>query len=148
MNRETQETIAEWGDATFDGNFPTCTHAVARLLDELAELLEALGWQVSAECMTHRAKVLRAIPAGTEAVRAAGLGGDFAGEMADIAIVLYQAATVAGVDLAKAVDSKMKINRTRKWSQLPDGSWRHVKESAGPELGDGESPGRGEDYVT
>lgn len=49
-------------------------------------------------------------------------------EMADVVIMLAGLAAHYGLDLASCVDSKMTINRARKWTRLPDGTYQHIKE--------------------
>lgn len=49
------------------------------------------------------------------------------GEFADVAILLLDIAHLAGVDIAAAVEDKMKINMRREWVKLEDGTRQHVK---------------------
>ena len=44
---------------------------------------------------------------------------DLAGELADVALYLLQLASIAGIDLEKAVLQKLEINYQRTWDQ-PD----------------------------
>ena len=59
------------------------------------------------------------------------LGEDLAdgGELADCAMLLFDLASHAGVDLLEEVEKKFVINQIRKWGPLePDGSILHIKE--------------------
>lgn len=49
------------------------------------------------------------------------------GEFADVAILLLDIAHLAGVDIAKAVEDKMRVNVAREWVKLEDGTRQHVK---------------------
>lgn len=49
------------------------------------------------------------------------------GEFADVAILLLDIAHLAGVDIAKAVEDKMRVNMARQWIKLEDGTRQHVK---------------------
>src|SRR3954447_9046340 len=40
-----------------------------------------------------------------------------AGELADVAIYLFQLADLTGVDLAQAIEDKIAVNRTRTWTR-------------------------------
>ena len=96
---ETQETIGRWADEAF-GKAASLWVIVSRLHAEELELLKAVD---------HGAP---------EAIR---------DEAADVAIVLYRLAQVAGFDLARAVNEKMAVNRQRKWMVFGDGTGQHVR---------------------
>jgi hypothetical protein len=49
--------------------------------------------------------------------------------MADVAMCLFQAASIAGFDLMGAVEEKLAINRLRKWTVSEDGCLHHVNGS-------------------
>ena len=50
-------------------------------------------------------------------------------ELADVAILLYDIAYLAGIDLKKAIIDKMEINKKRKWQINPTtGLMKHIKE--------------------
>ena len=50
-------------------------------------------------------------------------------ELADCALLLFDLASHAGVDLLDAIEKKFKINKARKWGPIqPDGSIEHIKE--------------------
>ena len=42
---------------------------------------------------------------------------ELASELADVALYLLELASVAGIDLEKAILKKLEINRTREWDQ-------------------------------
>lgn len=46
-------------------------------------------------------------------------------EAADMVIILLQIAEQCGQSLAKRIDDKMKINRSRRWIKNDAGVWRH-----------------------
>src|SRR5713226_5006824 len=99
MRRETQASINDWCLRTFGvAGNPV---ALRRLIEETAELAEAV---------------------------AMGRARDIATEAADVAILLYRLAGVAGFDLDHEIDRKMAINRGRRWESNGDGSGRHVEE--------------------
>lgn len=50
-------------------------------------------------------------------------------ELADIGILLYDIAYLAGIDLDEAIREKMAINKSRKWQIIPEtGLMKHIKE--------------------
>ena len=55
-------------------------------------------------------------------------GDDCAGEIADVLILVLDYAKRKGVNPSVAVQEKMKVNRQRKWVQLPNGTMRHVEQ--------------------
>lgn len=54
-----------------------------------------------------------------------------AGEFADVAILLFDIAHLQGIDLSRAIENKMRINESRSWQKLEDGTHQHV--NRGPE---------------
>lgn len=48
-------------------------------------------------------------------------------EVPDIEIMLRQCAELLDVDLDKAVDEKMDINKARTWARTADGDYQHVE---------------------
>ena len=42
---------------------------------------------------------------------------ELAGELADVALYLLQLASVSGIDLEKAIITKLSINATREWDK-------------------------------
>lgn len=98
---ETSKTIKAWGDETF-GKAMDPVRLVERAEIEMAELKEALATGDMSE-------------AGKEA--------------ADVVILLHRLMGDLGKDLAKEVDAKMAINRTREWVSAGDGTGSHSKKS-------------------
>lgn len=98
---ETQQSCSAWARETFGGRpEATVARVAARANEEMAELL-------------------------TIATSKAPYRG-LAYEAADVVIVLYHLAGIAGFDLHKAIDEKMEINRKRKWTSNGDGVGYHV----------------------
>lgn len=54
-----------------------------------------------------------------------------AGELADVAILLFDIAYLQGIDLRRAVANKMRINEGRIWERLEDGTHQHCKDLVG-----------------
>lgn len=98
MPRETSRSIREWGDATF-GEVSDLGNLVGRARLELAELQEAL---------------------------AAGDSDEAGREAADVAILLHRLMGLLGKELDQEVDSKMTVNRSRRWHSAGDGTGRHI----------------------
>lgn len=98
MTDETQRTIAAWAEETF-GPVAEPFRLAERAMLEMEELREALSCG-SIEEVAH--------------------------EMADILILLYRAAEETGIDLHKAVNEKMTINRARQWRAAGDGTGSHI----------------------
>jgi NTP pyrophosphatase (non-canonical NTP hydrolase) len=62
-----------------------------------------------------------------ELVRAVSREFDVDGELADCMILLFDVATLLGVDVHAAVTEKLKENRSREWVKNPDtGFYNHV----------------------
>lgn len=51
-----------------------------------------------------------------------------AGEFADVAILLFDIAHLQGIDLSRAIENKMRINESRQWQKLKDGTHQHIAE--------------------
>jgi NTP pyrophosphatase (non-canonical NTP hydrolase) len=51
-------------------------------------------------------------------------------EAADVVIVLYRLAAMCGRDLHEVIDSKMAVNRGRKWKSDGTGHGYHVRTQA------------------
>jgi NTP pyrophosphatase (non-canonical NTP hydrolase) len=96
---ESQSTVSAWADATFGISSPL--RAATRMNEEVAELLAK---------MTVSGNSPRVI----------------AEEVADVQIVLYVLAGRLGIDLDAEVNSKMQINRARKWRLDGSGCGQHV----------------------
>lgn len=119
--KETQDTIAAWRRENFGPDIHV-GYLAGKLLDEVGELLaETHAGQRFSGYIRDIAGIIR------EEVREEG-GSEYRDglrlEVADVAILLYGIAEVAGFDLHAAVDEKMAVNRARKWEQTPEG-WRH-----------------------
>jgi NTP pyrophosphatase (non-canonical NTP hydrolase) len=97
--KEDQKTISSWGKDTF-GVAKSPALLVKRAAEEMRELLEAV----------ESAEKLKGIPQ----------------ELADVMVVLLQAANDYNTDLLGAVEHKMQINRNRKWKITEDGVGQHV----------------------
>jgi NTP pyrophosphatase (non-canonical NTP hydrolase) len=95
---ETQRTISEWADAV--GINPDPYRAVFRAGEELQEALDDL---------------------------AAGRITDAGVELADVVICLHVAASKLGIDLQATINSKMQVNRNRKWRLDETGCAYHIK---------------------
>jgi NTP pyrophosphatase (non-canonical NTP hydrolase) len=95
---ETQQSISQWADETF-GPVKNPITSITRINKEVAEILH--------EMAAHPNYFPEE-------------------ELADIAIVLYRVATVAGVDLHACIDEKMKINRNRRWRLDGSGHAQHI----------------------
>lgn len=97
-DRETQKTIAAWGETTF-GPAANPLDLVTRAQQELNELADAVKQQDRQEA---------------------------AMETADVMILLYRLAEDLGYDLNQSVSEKMAINRARKWVRAGDGTGKHI----------------------
>lgn len=109
--KENQETITKWQSETFGET--TAWAAFTRMQKEYWELRDML------HAMDGRAERDGDMPD----EHAVGM------ECADVLITLYRVAESVGIDLAKMVDEKMRINRARKWVVDGTGNGQHVKES-------------------
>ena len=97
-DRETQKSIAEWGETTF-GPARDPLDLVIRAQQELGELADAVRQR------DH---------------------GEAAMETADVMILLYRLAEDLGYDAARSVQEKMAVNRARKWARAGDGTGKHI----------------------
>ena len=98
MAIETSLTVQIWAEET-GGPVENMSDLVRRARLELDELEEAVR-------LGNRAEI------GPEA--------------ADVAILLHRLTALHGMDLAAEVDTKMKINRGRRWVADGSGTGRHV----------------------
>ena len=117
MTNETQESITKWSRETFGDSTP---YAVAKRMQiEVGELVEALSFAETGE-----------VPRILEALE----------ECADVSIMLQQIAELLDIPtkLYEAVNTKMEINRERRWQEVLPGVYQHVKiffhEPSGVEL--------------
>jgi NTP pyrophosphatase (non-canonical NTP hydrolase) len=98
---ENQRTVFEWAEKTFGRCSPQI--AIDRMFEEIDELAA-----YREEPTTRKDAV---------AMR---------GECADVIITMYRVAEMLDFDLHAAVDSKMSLNRDRKWRTTPHGVGYHV----------------------
>ncbi|MGE0044699.1 MAG: nucleotide pyrophosphohydrolase [Hyphomonadaceae bacterium] len=98
MAHETSASIAAWGGETF-GPVADFTVLVQRARGEFDELERAVG---------------------------AGDAEEIGAEAADVVILLHRLCGLLGVELSEQVDSKMQINRARRWIASGDGVGRHT----------------------
>lgn len=130
MPDETQATVGQWANETFPGADPESPRRGIRLLEETLELCLAMGAapaQISRAVSDTLAKLLSGKPKSYyEGVR------DpvplIACELADCQIVLYTIAAMLQVEMQGYVNSKMAINRGRKWKANGDGTGYHIKD--------------------
>lgn len=96
---ETQHTITKWARETFGKAVD-----FSRMIDRAREEFDELDLAVQQKKPVER----------------------LAMEMADVLIVLYNAASIISIDLAAGVRKKMVINRLRKWKSRGDGTGQHL----------------------
>lgn len=120
IRSEDQQSISDWGTHTF-GQVKDPAVLVGRALEEFGELVLLL---METRAGRKFQEVLASVQARlrTPEYRDESLIAD---ELADILVVLYQAAEGYGVDLLGAVDNKMKTNRSRKWKITQSGVGQH-----------------------
>lgn len=108
---ENQYTITKWADETF-GKTRSPLRAAIRANEEMAELLKHLSQdEIGPEGTEYYISKIR-------------------DEIADIHIVLARVATISGIDIQRAIDDKMQINRARTWKRDGTGHGYHVKDNA------------------
>lgn len=83
------------------------------------------------DAVTARGQLLKLQQEAAEAITAldAGDADGVLKEVADVYVCLLGACTLAGLterQLQRAVERKLAVLRTRKWVQLPDGTFQHV----------------------
>jgi NTP pyrophosphatase (non-canonical NTP hydrolase) len=133
VRSESQRSISEWGQYIF-GKAKDPALLVGRALNEFAELMELLLPEQTGKKFVEVCDSLRARIRTPNAVFPASrnLEGELAEEMADVMIVLLQAAEAYDIDLLGAVDAKMKVNRARKWNVTESGIGQHAAPSSLP----------------
>jgi len=99
--KENPRSVSKWAEQTF-GAAGSNASVAARANEEMSELLMALAIDDKS-------------PQTGE-------------EIADVICVLWRLAVRAGVDVQKAIDAKMKINRARKWNLDGSGHGYHRAE--------------------
>ena len=109
---ENQETIGDWGDATFGTAYSPMIIG-ARANTEMAELIRELA-------------VAPAMPLSIRKDQPEAFA-RVASEAADVLVLLYRLAHTCGFDLHEALNAKMLINRTRVWKKDHDGTGHHVR---------------------
>ena len=97
---ETQKSMTEWADEMF-GPAPSLARIAARANEEMAELIRA----VTSDTPTQH----------------------IGEEIADVVIILNRLASVAGLNLNNAIDTKMQTNRHREWRRDGTGHGYHVR---------------------
>lgn len=95
---ETYSTIGEWAVRTFGAGKPLACYA--KLAEEFGEIARPLQKREYEKALY---------------------------EMADVVIVLSHMATSLGLELQRAVDEKMSVNRARTWNMTPEGTAVHVE---------------------
>jgi NTP pyrophosphatase (non-canonical NTP hydrolase) len=94
---ETSQTIEKWGRETF-GEAELNALAL-RAKEELEELIAA--------------------------IKAGESHADIVAEAADVTILLHRLTGTLNMELSKAVEAKMIINRAREWTRSGDGTGQH-----------------------
>jgi len=102
MSLESQRSICDWADAAFGPvtDLQVCAQRAAKEMREFQFIID--NWK------KMRPTVI------TE-------------EMADIVITLFRLASALEVDLGRAVDTKMRKNRLRKWERDGFGNGQHIE---------------------
>ena len=132
---ETQQTISEWGRATFGRS--SALSVATRMNIEVAELLLALA-ELDRDQDTTFKELLRANAQIAEAVNAYRNQHhlndhpeldrtDARVECADVAIMLDQVMDALGGDLVTEKTAKMAVVRRRVWAQTENGKHQHVE---------------------
>jgi len=119
---ETQQSVGAWADAVFGRGDPNSPRQCLRLLEEVVELCLAAGADPGDVIdLVHRevGEEVTPNPQPLDKVK---------GELADCQVVLHVIAHRLGVDLQAEEDSKMKINRSRRWKPRGDGTGQHIKD--------------------
>jgi len=134
---ETQRTITKWGEQTFGTS--SALEVAARMGMELVELLEVCASGTADEALHsllgEQKRLAREINARVTAL--ARRGDELAcmdcskavEECADIDIMNQQVCDKLGGILGQAREAKMKVNRSRSWERLADGTAQHVMET-------------------
>lgn len=122
---ESQRSIADWRQSVF-GKSDEPAAVLCRALVEFGELMELLV-DDEASAALREAIQQCVFDVGWTDDPIAIDAGEVADEMADVMIVLFGAADDWGIDLMKAVDRKMQINRRRTWDITGPGLGQHVE---------------------
>lgn len=98
---------------------------IQELTDRTNDMVRAKGWyaeeskrpqtprNLAISLSVEAAEILEHFQFRENAKDAEGL----AGELADVALYLLQLASIAGIDLEKAILDKIEVNKTREWDQ-------------------------------
>ena len=131
---ETQQTISEWGRATFG---PSSALAIAtRMNVEVAELIEALAAEAAKDCPPMReliqtnlrmAEALNAYRNHFNLVDHPNDNAKGRVECADVGIMLDQVMDALGGDLVTEKTAKMAVVRRRVWARTENGKYQHVE---------------------
>ena len=106
MSVESQRSIADWADFTF-GPCSKRIHAVRRARQEMNEFIALHTDMIDELPVSDRQLV---------------------DEAADVVITLFRLAHVLKADLMSRVDTKMVINRQRRWQSDGTGHGQHIKD--------------------
>jgi len=124
---ENQQSISEWGQHTF-GVTKDPAILVGRALEEFGEICALLLDPAAGKKFTEMIDSVKARLMTHDCLLADARlerDGRFADELADVVVVLLQVAEGYGLDLLGAVDSKMVVNRARKWKTDKFGVGQH-----------------------
>jgi hypothetical protein len=129
LSHETQESIGRWAVESFGGEMGLTPRHCIRLLEEVMELCLAAGAsldEIDVAVVAQARKCCQRLNRSGRSPEPAKVPC----EMADCAIVLDTLAHRAGIDLQAEKDAKMKINRSRKWKSMGDGTGYHIREDS------------------
>ena len=115
-------SVTLWG-ADKLGSFDCVERGVGRALMEFGELVRALGLSTVGRNVEGAGRSIVRQEYRPEPIVDVD---SIAEEMADVVIVLYRAASAAGIDLHTEIDRKMAINRKRDWRREAGGTGRHI----------------------
>ena len=121
---ESQRSVAAWRYSVF-GRAKSPEHVVGRMVMEVGELLEKLGYPIARRILEefgeHMSREERA-----EVTFEPDKLAEIRDELADVMVVLLGAADEFGIDLQAALDQKMGVNRARDWRVSGPGLGRHA----------------------
>lgn len=124
---ETQLTIGSWATKNFGK--PTPLAVLRRSCDELLEAMEVcvINNDATRTMFAAMRMGLKHLDSHAHTPQMQEqLIPLIAKELADSMIVNYHAAEVMGVEIHGLIDSKMYVNRRRKWKQNADGTGQHI----------------------
>lgn len=132
--KETQDTVWSWINSTFPGNDPESPRMALRALEEMIELCLASGvsmmdiYQSMQRVYFSEHKMIVSKRKYMLKSHRSFAPDKVPSEAADVLIVLYGLAGSRGFDLHNQVESKMAINRSRRWKACGDGTGYHIKD--------------------